>query len=136
MSDDAAKLPDAWIEFGATFIYDLHRAGILYKIDDMTDDDPCIPALDGDGHERTEADQREDGADEMADAVQVFPVVHGSGAARLSPYSVTDSIRRPPPRRLVPRRVDSLPFSAPARSPGQAHLALRPLRRKNGDACR
>ncbi len=39
MSDDDAKLPDAWIEFGATFIYDLHRAGILYKIDDMTDDE-------------------------------------------------------------------------------------------------
>ena len=36
MSDDDAKLPDAWIEFGATFIYDLQRAGILYKIDDMT----------------------------------------------------------------------------------------------------
>ena len=39
MSDDDAKLPDAWIEFGATFIYDLHRAGILYKIDDMTDEE-------------------------------------------------------------------------------------------------
>ena len=39
MSDDDAKLPAAWIEFGATFIYDLHRAGILYKIDDMTDDE-------------------------------------------------------------------------------------------------
>ena len=39
MSDDDAKLPDAWIEFGATFIYDLHRAGILYDIDDMTDDE-------------------------------------------------------------------------------------------------
>ena len=39
MSDDAARVPDAWIEFGATFIYDLHRVGILYKIDDMTDDE-------------------------------------------------------------------------------------------------
>ena len=39
MSDDAARVPDAWIEFGATFIYDLHRAGILYDIDDMTDDE-------------------------------------------------------------------------------------------------
>ena len=39
MSDDAARVPDAWIEFGATFIYDLHRAGILYDIDDMTDNE-------------------------------------------------------------------------------------------------
>ena len=39
MSDDDARVPDAWIEFGATFIYDLHRAGILYDIDDMTDDE-------------------------------------------------------------------------------------------------
>ena len=39
MSDDAARVPDAWIEVGATFIYDLHRAGILYDIDAMTDDE-------------------------------------------------------------------------------------------------
>tara|TARA_R100001082_G_scaffold77262_1_gene45092 strand:+ start:114 stop:356 length:243 start_codon:yes stop_codon:yes gene_type:complete len=39
MSDDAARVPDAWIEVGATFIYDLHRAGILYDIDDMTDEE-------------------------------------------------------------------------------------------------
>ena len=36
MSDEP-QLPEAWIEFGATLIYDLHRAGILYDIDDMTD---------------------------------------------------------------------------------------------------
>ena len=34
---DTSGLPQAWIEFGATLIYDLHRAGILYDIDDMTD---------------------------------------------------------------------------------------------------
>ena len=39
MSDDDARVPDAWIEVGATFIYDLHRAGILYDIDDMTDEE-------------------------------------------------------------------------------------------------
>jgi len=38
MSDEV-KVPDAWIEFGATLIYDLHRAGILYDIDDMTDEE-------------------------------------------------------------------------------------------------
>ena len=37
MSDDDVRVPDAWSEVGATFIYDLHRAGILYDIDDMTD---------------------------------------------------------------------------------------------------
>ena len=36
---DQVKVPDAWIEFGATLIYDLHRAGILYDIDDMTDEE-------------------------------------------------------------------------------------------------
>ena len=39
MSDDDARVPDAWIEVGATCIYDLHRAGILYDIDDMTDEE-------------------------------------------------------------------------------------------------
>ena len=34
---DTSGLPQAWIEFGASYIYDLHRAGILYDIDDMTD---------------------------------------------------------------------------------------------------
>ena len=34
---DEKQVPQAWIEFGATLIYDLHRAGILYDIDDMTD---------------------------------------------------------------------------------------------------
>ena len=38
MSDEP-QLPQAWIEFGATLIYDLHRAGILYDIDDMTDEE-------------------------------------------------------------------------------------------------
>ena len=38
MSDEK-QLPQAWIEFGATLIYDLHRAGILYDIDDMTDEE-------------------------------------------------------------------------------------------------
>ena len=38
MSDEP-QLPEAWIEFGATLIYDLHRAGILYDIDDMTDEE-------------------------------------------------------------------------------------------------
>jgi len=38
MSDEV-KVPEAWIEFGATLIYDLHRAGILYDIDDMTDEE-------------------------------------------------------------------------------------------------
>ena len=33
------KVPAAGIEFGATLIYDLHRAGILYDIDDMTDEE-------------------------------------------------------------------------------------------------
>ena len=32
-------VPQAWIEFGATLIYDLHRAGILYQIDDMSDEE-------------------------------------------------------------------------------------------------
>ena len=36
---DTSGLPQAWIEFGATLIYDLHRAGILYDIDDMTDEE-------------------------------------------------------------------------------------------------
>ena len=34
---DTTQLPEAWSEFGASYIYDLHRAGILYDIDDMTD---------------------------------------------------------------------------------------------------
>jgi len=38
MSDEK-QLPQAWIEYGASYIYDLHRAGILYDIDDMTDDE-------------------------------------------------------------------------------------------------
>jgi len=38
MSDEQ-QLPQAWIEFGASYIYDLHRAGILYDIDDMTDEE-------------------------------------------------------------------------------------------------
>jgi len=38
MSDEK-QLPEAWIEYGASYIYDLHRAGILYDIDDMTDDE-------------------------------------------------------------------------------------------------
>jgi len=38
MSDEV-KVPDAWIEYGASYIYDLHRAGILYDIDDMTEDE-------------------------------------------------------------------------------------------------
>ena len=37
--NDTTQLPQAWIEFGATLIYDLHRAGILYDIDDMTDEE-------------------------------------------------------------------------------------------------
>ena len=36
---DTSGLPQAWIEFGASYIYDLHRAGILYDIDDMTDEE-------------------------------------------------------------------------------------------------
>ena len=32
-------LPQAWIEFGATLIYDLHRAGILDKLDDLSDEE-------------------------------------------------------------------------------------------------
>ena len=36
---DTTQLPQAWIEYGASYIYDLHRAGILYDIDDMTDDE-------------------------------------------------------------------------------------------------
>jgi len=34
-----SEVPYAWIEFGATLIYDLHRAGILYQIDEMTDEE-------------------------------------------------------------------------------------------------
>jgi len=37
--NDTTQLPQAWIEYGASYIYDLHRAGILYDIDDMTDDE-------------------------------------------------------------------------------------------------
>ena len=33
------KVPDAWIDYCAGFVYDLHRAGILCDIDDMTDDE-------------------------------------------------------------------------------------------------
>ena len=36
---DTSGLPQAWIEFGAGVVYDLHRAGILYDIDDMTDEE-------------------------------------------------------------------------------------------------
>ena len=36
---ETPQLPEAWIEFGASYIYDLHRAGILYDIDDMTDEE-------------------------------------------------------------------------------------------------
>ena len=39
MSDDDAKLPDAWIEFVASVIYDAREAGILEKLDEMTDDE-------------------------------------------------------------------------------------------------
>ena len=38
MSDEV-KVPDAWIDYCAGFVYDLHRAGILCDIDDMTDDE-------------------------------------------------------------------------------------------------
>ena len=37
--NDEVKVPDAWIDYCAGFVYDLHRAGILYDIDDMTDDE-------------------------------------------------------------------------------------------------
>ena len=39
MSDDDAKVPDAWIEFVASVIYDAREAGILEKLDEMTDDE-------------------------------------------------------------------------------------------------
>ena len=39
MSDDDAKLPDAWIEFVASVILDAREAGILEKLDEMTDDE-------------------------------------------------------------------------------------------------
>ena len=39
MSDDAARVPDAWIEFVASVIYDAREAGILEKLDEMTDDE-------------------------------------------------------------------------------------------------
>ena len=39
MSDDAAKLPDAWIRLVAGIIYDFHRAEILDKLDKMTDEE-------------------------------------------------------------------------------------------------
>jgi len=38
MSDEV-KVPDAWIDYCAGFVYDLHRAGILCDIDNMTDDE-------------------------------------------------------------------------------------------------
>jgi len=38
MSDEV-KVPDAWIDYCAGFVYDLHRAGILCDIDDMTDEE-------------------------------------------------------------------------------------------------
>ena len=38
MSDEV-KVPDAWIDYCAGFVYDLHRAGILCDIDDLTDDE-------------------------------------------------------------------------------------------------
>ena len=39
MSDDAARVPDAWIEFVASVILDAREAGILEKLDEMTDDE-------------------------------------------------------------------------------------------------
>ena len=39
MSDDDAKVPDAWIEFVASVILDAREAGILEKLDEMTDDE-------------------------------------------------------------------------------------------------
>ena len=37
--NDTTQLPQAWIDYCAGFVYDLHRAGILCDIDDMTDDE-------------------------------------------------------------------------------------------------
>ena len=39
MSDDDAKVPDAWIEFVASVILDAREVGILEKLDEMTDDE-------------------------------------------------------------------------------------------------
>ena len=39
MSDDDARVPDAWIEFVASVILDAREAGILEKLDEMTDDE-------------------------------------------------------------------------------------------------
>jgi hypothetical protein len=39
MSDDDARVPDAWINYCAGVVYDLHRAGILETMDDMTDEE-------------------------------------------------------------------------------------------------
>ena len=38
MSDEK-QLPQAWIDYCAGFVYDLHRAGLFCDIDDMTDDE-------------------------------------------------------------------------------------------------
>ena len=52
---DTSGLPQAWIEFGASYIYDLHRAGILYDIDDMTDEeiDAALEKVRKPGYNRT-----------------------------------------------------------------------------------
>ena len=39
MSDDDARVPDAWIEFVASVILDAREAGILEKLDEMSDDE-------------------------------------------------------------------------------------------------
>ncbi len=39
MSDDDARVPDAWIEFVASVIYDAREAGILEKLDEISDDE-------------------------------------------------------------------------------------------------
>ena len=39
MSDAAARVPDAWIEFVASVILDAREAGILEKLDELTDDE-------------------------------------------------------------------------------------------------
>ena len=39
MSDDDARVPDAWIEFVASVILDAREAGILEKLDEMSDEE-------------------------------------------------------------------------------------------------
>ena len=39
MSADDARVPDAWIEFVASVILDAREAGILEKLDEMSDDE-------------------------------------------------------------------------------------------------